>query len=76
MPPKKSAAAQAFGRALREMRRERGYAQEAFAAQAGMDRSYFGAIERGEFNVSLNTIVRLAAALGVRASELLRRARL
>lgn len=76
MPPKKSAAAQALGRALREMRGERGYAQEAFAAQAGMDRSYFGAIERGEFNVSLNTIVKLAAALGVRASELLRRARL
>lgn len=76
MPPKKSAAAQALGRALREMRRERGYAQEAFAAQAGIDRSYFGAIERGEFNVSLDTIVKLAAALGVRASELLRRARL
>ena len=76
MPPKKSAAAQALGRALREMRRERGYAQEPFAAQAGMDRSYFGAIERGEFNVSLDTIVKLAAALGVRASEMLRRARL
>jgi transcriptional regulator with XRE-family HTH domain len=76
MAAKKSAAAQAFGRAVREMRRERGYAQEAFAAVAGMDRSYFGGIERGEFNVSLDTIVKLAGALGVRASELLRRARL
>lgn len=72
--PRKSAAAQAFGRALREMRRERGYAQEAFAAHAGMDRSYYGAIERGEFNVSLDTIVKLATALGVSASELLGRA--
>jgi transcriptional regulator with XRE-family HTH domain len=76
MPPKKSAANQALGRAIRAARRERGFAQEAFAARAGIDRSYFGAIERGEFNVSLDMIVRLAKGLGVSASELLRRARL
>ena len=76
MPPKKSAANQALGRAIRAARRERGFAQEAFAAHAGIDRSYFGAIERGEFNVSLDMIVRLANGLGVSASELLARARL
>jgi transcriptional regulator with XRE-family HTH domain len=76
VPPKKSAANQALGRAVRLARRERGFVQEAFAARAGIDRSYFGAIERGEFNVSLDMIVKLAAALGVRASELLRWARL
>jgi transcriptional regulator with XRE-family HTH domain len=58
------------------MRRERGFAQEAFAARAGIDRSYFGAIERGEFNVTLDTMVKLAGALGVRASKLLNRAAL
>ena len=76
MPPKKSAANQALGRAIRAARRERGFAQEAFAARAGIDRSYFGAIERGEFNVSLDTIVRLASGLGVSASALLKRAKL
>jgi transcriptional regulator with XRE-family HTH domain len=74
VPPKKSAANQALGRAIRSARRERGFAQEAFAAHAGIDRSYFGAIERGEFNVSLDTIVRLSKGLGVSASELLARA--
>jgi transcriptional regulator with XRE-family HTH domain len=46
------------------------------AARAGIDRSYFGAIERGEFNVSLDKIARMATGLGVSASELLRQARL
>jgi transcriptional regulator with XRE-family HTH domain len=76
MPPKKSAANVALGAAIRSLRRERGLAQEAFAAHAAMDRSYFGAIERGEFNVSLDTIVKIAAALGVPASTVLKRARL
>ena len=76
MPPKKSAANQALGRAIRSARRERGFAQEAFAARAGIDRSYCGAIERGEFNVSLDTIMKLAKGLGVSASELSARARL
>lgn len=75
MPPaKKSAACQAFGRAVRKMRRERGYAQEALAVRAGIDRSYSGAIERGECNPSLETIMKLAGALEVKASEILRRA--
>jgi transcriptional regulator with XRE-family HTH domain len=49
-------------------------AQEEFARKHGFDRSYFGAIERGEFNVSLDMIVRLARSLDVTAAELLRRA--
>jgi hypothetical protein len=53
MPAKKSAALEALGDTIRSARRERGYAQEAFAARVGLDRSYFGAIERGEFNVTL-----------------------
>jgi XRE family transcriptional regulator, regulator of sulfur utilization len=74
MPPRKSAANVAFGAAVRSMRTERGLPQEAFAARAGMDRSYFGAIERGQFNVSLDTIVKIAGALEVTAAALLKRA--
>jgi transcriptional regulator with XRE-family HTH domain len=39
-----------LGEAIRASRNERGYSQEGFAAHAGMDRSYYGAIERGGFN--------------------------
>ncbi len=49
MQAKSSQANQALGRALRAARLERGESQEAFAARAGIDRSYAGAIERGEF---------------------------
>jgi transcriptional regulator with XRE-family HTH domain len=71
---KKTEATQALGRAIREVRRERGFGQEGFAAHAGLDRSYYGAIERGEFNVSLETIAKVAAGLDTRPSDLLGRA--
>jgi transcriptional regulator with XRE-family HTH domain len=74
MPAKKSAEIQAVGEAMRSLRRERGFAQEAFAARAGLDRSFYGAIERGEFNITLDTLIKVASGLGVRASTLLRRA--
>ncbi len=76
MPRKRSQTTVAFGEAVRALRVERGFAQEAFAAHAGMDRSYYGAIERGEFNVSLETIVKIADALGVSMAEILQRAEL
>jgi DNA-binding XRE family transcriptional regulator len=76
MPPKKSAANVALGAAARAMRSERGMPQEAFAGRAGIDRSYYGAIERGEFNVSLDTIMKIAGALEIPAAALLQRARL
>jgi transcriptional regulator with XRE-family HTH domain len=76
MPPKKSSAARALGKAIRAARRERGYAQEAFAARVGLDRSYFGAVEPGEFNVTLDTLLKIAGGLGIHASSLLRRAQL
>jgi transcriptional regulator with XRE-family HTH domain len=49
------------------------------ARRAGIDRSYLGAIERGEFNVSLDTIVKIvkiAAGLDTKPSALCARARL
>jgi transcriptional regulator with XRE-family HTH domain len=74
MPPPKTATSEAVGRAIREARKQQGYTQEAFASAAGLDRSYMGAIERGEFNLTLETLLKVTAALGISASELLRRA--
>ena len=74
MPAEKSIAARALGEAIRAARREQGFVQEAFAAHVGLDRSYYGAIERGEFNITLNTLLKIAGGLGIRASSLLRRA--
>jgi transcriptional regulator with XRE-family HTH domain len=76
VPRKKTPTTIAFGAAVRALRVERGFAQEAFAAHARIDRGYAGAIERGEFNVSLETMVKVAEGLDVLPSELLRRARL
>ncbi len=61
-----------FGRRVRQLRKERGVSQEAFAHQIEIDRSYFGSIERGERNVSLENICLIAAGLGVPPAELLK----
>jgi len=75
MPASKSTAVQvALGEAIRSARNERGFGQEAFAKHVGLDRSYYGAIERGEFNITLTTLIKIAAGLRIRPSTLLRKA--
>jgi transcriptional regulator with XRE-family HTH domain len=64
----------AFGDAIRAIRKEQGISQEAFALKCGLDRSYFGAVERGERNVSLTNIIRIAEALQTRPGDLFARA--
>lgn len=61
-----------FGRRVRQLRKGKGISQEAFAHAVGIDRSYYGSIERGERNVSLENICLIAGGLGVPAYELLR----
>jgi transcriptional regulator with XRE-family HTH domain len=74
MPPKKSAANQALGRAIQMLRKQQGFTQESFAMKASIDRSYYGAIERGEFNVTVDTLTTIAAGLDVPVAELFGRA--
>jgi transcriptional regulator with XRE-family HTH domain len=76
MPAKKSAANQALGEAIRAARRKAGLTQESFAAKADVDRSYYGAIERGEFNLTVDTIAKIAAGLDLCVAELFKRAKL
>lgn len=59
-----------FGVRVRQLRTERGWSQEAFADRARLHRTYVGAIERGEQNLSLVNIERLAATLGISLAEL------
>lgn len=66
----------AFGRAVREMRSESGMSQEELAHRSGVDRSYMSSIERGEQNVGLMSMHRIAEALGVSLAELVLNAKL
>ena len=59
-----------FGTRLRQLRDERGYSQEELAERADMHRNYVGGVERGERNVALENIVKLAKALAVKPADL------
>ena len=61
-----------FGRRLRDLRKARGFSQEDFAAECGLDRTYISGIERGRRNVSLRNIELIAKTLGISLSELFR----
>ncbi len=60
----------ALGARIRAIRESRGFSQEAFAAEAGLDRAYYGGIERGERNVAALNLIQIAATLGVEVGEL------
>jgi transcriptional regulator with XRE-family HTH domain len=71
-PASSSTPEQALGRIIREYRKAHGWSQEALSFESGLHRTYIGVLERGEKNVSLRNLVRVANTLGARASELLR----
>jgi transcriptional regulator with XRE-family HTH domain len=58
---------------LRRERKRFGLSQEALADLAGLHRTYVGSVERGEYNISIDNIERLARALGIEPGDLLRK---
>lgn len=61
-----------FGERIRELRHLKAISQEELATLAGVHRTYIGMVERGEKNVTIVTMLRLAEALGVPATELIK----
>jgi transcriptional regulator with XRE-family HTH domain len=59
-----------FGKKLRSIRKKVGISQEELGFRAGIHRTYVGAIERGEQNVSIENVYKLAKALKVSEKEL------
>jgi transcriptional regulator with XRE-family HTH domain len=59
-----------FGDRVRELRKQKGLSQESLALACDLDRSYIGGVERGERNISLLNIHKIAEALGVAVREL------
>ena len=70
-PQKIPSTRERFARNLREARQAKGLSQEALADAADLHRTYVGSVERGERNISIDNIERLAHALGVTAASLL-----
>ena len=64
----------AFGTVVRQLRLARSESQDEFAHRTGLHRTYIGSLERGERNVSLANMDRIARALGVPIAQLLERA--
>ena len=62
----------AVGRNLRRYRQERGLSQEAFADLVGVHRTYMGGLERGERNLTLRSVERIAETIEVDPLELMR----
>ena len=63
----------ALGGVIRERRKELGLSQEALAREAALDRTYVGGLERGERNPTLRVLWKLAVALQLSSSELMKR---
>jgi transcriptional regulator with XRE-family HTH domain len=71
---KKSVISVRFSKALREVRIAQKISQEKLALLAEVDRSYVGRIVRGDNNVAIVTLARLASALDITVAKLLQKA--
>jgi transcriptional regulator with XRE-family HTH domain len=63
---------QVFAEHIKKLRRRQELSQEALADLAGLHRTYIGAVERGERNITLLNANRIAEALGVKLSDCLK----
>lgn len=59
-----------FGRRLAQVRKQKGWSQEKLALESGIARSYLGGVERGQRNIALINICKLAETLEVPVGEL------
>ena len=64
---------QIFAQNLRAARQAKGFSQEELAHRAGLDRTYISALERSVYSATIDVIDRLAAAMDMEASDLLKR---
>lgn len=60
-----------IGKKIRMLREAKGYSQEEFAALADLGRTYYGRVERGEQNISVQNLICIAFALQVEVGELI-----
>lgn len=59
-----------FGKKIRELRLAKGWTQEELAEQTGLHPTYIGGVERGQRNLGLDNILKIARALGEQPSAL------
>ena len=62
-----------FGKSIRKARKRKGFSQERLAEICGLHRTYIGSVERGERNITLINAEKIARALGVSLSELIKK---
>jgi transcriptional regulator with XRE-family HTH domain len=62
-----------FARNLRKLRHAKGLSQEALAYEAGVDRTYISALERGVYSATIDMVAKIAVVLGVEPAILLQR---
>ena len=60
-----------LGKRIREFRSKKGFSQESFADHCGLHRTYMGGIERGERNLTIQTVLTISKGLDLTMSELL-----
>lgn len=73
---RQAAALAALGGTIRRLRKSRGISQEKLALMADVDTSYVGRVERGDNNVAILTLIKIAEALEITLSELMTEAEL
>ncbi len=59
-----------LGKKIADLRRKKGFSQEGFAHECRFHRSYMGAVERGEKNITIQMLVRIVKALKISLAEL------
>ena len=62
-----------FGKNVRQFRLSQGLSQDALAEKAGLHRTYIGAVERGERNITLINAEKIANALGINLLDCLKK---